>query len=166
MVVPETNSRVEKYVTLSIFQANVSNWKHESLVDIRFGLSKKRSSDPNEIVKDIFFLKKLSKIWHGWPLFWFMCDVIPPNSKLYGEKSGHGRKDWHYYHFVFLSSRSFTNLSIRRIRPFQEKEAASDHLIWYFYWSFAEIYHQTLFLANFLTVCLMTWLPLGTCMYQ
>lgn len=55
MVVPETNSRVEKYVTLSIFQANVSNWKHESLVDIRFGLSKKRSSDPNEIVKDIFF---------------------------------------------------------------------------------------------------------------
>lgn len=55
MVVSETNSRVEKYVTLSIFQANVSNWKHESLVDIRFGLSKKRSSDPNEIVKDIFF---------------------------------------------------------------------------------------------------------------
>lgn len=66
----------------------------------------------------------------------------------------------------FMSSRSFTNLSIRRIRSFQEKEAASDHLIWYFYWPFAEIYHQTLFLANFLTVCLMTWLPLGTCMYQ
>ena len=35
-----------------------------------------------------------------------------------------------------------------------------------FLWSFAEIYHQTLFLANFLTVCLITWLPLGTCMYQ
>ena len=114
----------------------------------------------------IFFLKKLSKIWHGWPLFWFMCDVIPPNSKLYGEKVGMEGRIGIIKTLFFCPVAHFSNLSIRRIRSFQEKEAASDHLIWYFYWSFAEIYHQTLFLANFLTVCLMTWLPLGTCMYQ
>ena len=61
MFVLETNSRVEKYVTLSIFQ-DKSKWQHESSVDFRVSLSKKRPSDPNEIVKKKFFWKKLWKI--------------------------------------------------------------------------------------------------------